>query len=60
MAGKARFDEMKSFFSGVGEGDAAGIWRGVPPAHPQFRDHQSRKLAQRARQAKNLEAPTGC
>ena len=60
IAGRARFDEMKSFFEGVGTGDNAGVWRGVPETHPEFRAHQARKLAQRARQAANLEAPTGC
>lgn len=30
QAGKARFDEMKSFFAGVGEGEAAGVWRSAP------------------------------
>ena len=60
ISGKARFDEMKSFFEGVGSGDAAGVWQGKPDTHPEFRAHQSRKLAARARQAANLEAPTGC
>ena len=31
MAGKTRFDAMRDFFKGVGEGDTAGIWRGAPP-----------------------------
>lgn len=60
IAGQARFDEMKSFFEGVGTGDTAGIWQGKPAAHAEFRAHQNRKLAARARQAANLEAPTGC
>ncbi|MFN4024799.1 MAG: chlorophyllide a reductase subunit Y [Hyphomonas sp.] len=60
IAGQSRFDEMKSFFEGVGSGDTAGVWRGTPDTHPQFRAHQTRKLAARAKQAANLEAPTGC
>ena len=28
IAGKARFDEMKAFFDGVGTGDASGVWQG--------------------------------
>ncbi|MFN3610397.1 MAG: chlorophyllide a reductase subunit Y [Hyphomonas sp.] len=60
IAGKARFDDMKAFFEGVGSGDTAGIWRGTPDTHSDFREHQTRKLAARARQAANLEAPTGC
>ena len=60
IAGQARFDDMKSFFEGVGSGDTAGVWRGTPDTHPQFREHQTRKLAARAKAAANIEAPTGC
>lgn len=60
IAGQARFDEMKAFFEGVGSGDTAGVWQGKPDTHDEFRVHQTRKLAARARQAANLEAPTGC
>jgi chlorophyllide a reductase subunit Y len=60
IAGQARFDEMKAFFEGVGSGDTAGVWQGKPDTHDQFRVHQTRKLAARARAAANLEAPTGC
>jgi len=36
LANKGRFDDMKAFFAGVGEGYAAGIWHDVPkdPAQP--------------------------
>ena len=30
MANKARFDGMKAFFAGVGQGDTAGIWEKKP------------------------------
>ncbi len=30
MAQRDRFDAMRSFFAGVGEGHAAGIWEDVP------------------------------
>jgi chlorophyllide a reductase subunit Y len=60
IAGQSRFDDMKSFFEGVGSGDTAGVWRGTPDTHPQFREHQTRKLAARAKAAANIEAPTGC
>ena len=30
LASKPRFDEMKAFFDGVGEGYAAGVWEEVP------------------------------
>ncbi len=60
IAGKSRFDDMKAFFEGVGTGDTAGVWEGQPDLHTEFREHQRRKLAAKARQAANLEAPTGC
>ena len=44
IAGKPRFDEMKAFFKGVGEGYAAGIWQDVPEDRPQFRAKQRRQL----------------
>ncbi|MFZ4807173.1 MAG: chlorophyllide a reductase subunit Y [Hyphomicrobiaceae bacterium] len=31
---KGRFDEMKAFFEGVGTGDTAGVWEGLPPKPP--------------------------
>lgn len=37
IANKARFDEMRQFFAGVGEGHAAGIWQEVPRDRPEFR-----------------------
>src|SRR5262245_55235480 len=30
LAAKPRFDAMKDFFTGVGDGHAAGIWQEVP------------------------------
>ncbi len=32
MANRRRFDSMKSFFAGVGEGPSAGVWETTPPA----------------------------
>ena len=60
IAGKDRFDVMKGFFEGVGSGDTAGVWEGQPAINKEFREHQRRKLAAKAKQAANLEAPTGC
>ncbi|MBY0437619.1 MAG: chlorophyllide reductase subunit Y, partial [Burkholderiales bacterium] len=59
LGNKARFDEMKSFFAGVGEGHAAGIWQvpdGVPQDRPEFREQQKRNLAKLAKQRKAEEA----
>jgi chlorophyllide a reductase subunit Y len=47
LAGKARFDAMKSFFAGVGEGYAAGIWESVPRDRPEFRERNRRRQAAR-------------
>ena len=43
--GKHRYDAMKSFFSGVGEGHASGIWETVPKDRPDFRERYAKKLA---------------
>ncbi len=56
MAGKERFDEMKAFFDGIGEGYAAGVWEDVPKDRPEFR---KRAVDKRAKAA-NLEEAVGC
>ncbi len=43
IAGKARFDGMKDFFEGVGEGDAAGIWQKEPRPDTNFREQYKRR-----------------
>ena len=43
--GKQRYDEMKAFFGGVGEGHATGIWQDVPQDRPEFRARHAKKLA---------------
>jgi chlorophyllide a reductase subunit Y len=37
LGNKGRFDMMKDFFQGVGEGHAAGIWEEVPRDRPEFK-----------------------
>jgi len=37
IANKERFDAMKGFFEGVGEGHAAGVWEDLPKDRPDFR-----------------------
>ena len=32
MGQKERFDSMKAFFEGVGDGETAGVWEDLPPA----------------------------
>jgi len=34
IASQARFVEMRAFFEGVGTGDTAGVWEGLPPKPP--------------------------
>lgn len=52
---KARFDEMKAFFNGVGEGFAAGIWEDVPKDNPGFRADYTRRLEKEAKKRKAEE-----
>ena len=37
MGNKARFDKMREFFEGVGEGYTAGVWEETPQDRPQFK-----------------------
>jgi chlorophyllide a reductase subunit Y len=56
VANKGRFEAMKAFFEGVGDGHAAGIWQDVPRDRPEFRENYKRhviKLA-RARKAEGM------
>jgi chlorophyllide a reductase subunit Y len=56
MGNKARFDEFREFFAGVGEGHAAGVWSDVPQDHPEFRENYRRQLAKQAAKRK-VEEP---
>lgn len=49
IANKGRFQQMREFFEGVGEGDAAGVWEDVPESRPAFRRQQLVKLRKRAK-----------
>ncbi|MEO1252800.1 MAG: chlorophyllide a reductase subunit Y [Pseudomonadota bacterium] len=57
---KARFDDMRAFFEGVGAGDTAGVWETTPVIHDDFRKKQRRKLEIKAKRDADLEAPVGC
>ena len=37
VAGKSRFDEMRAFFDGVGQGFSAGVWQDTPRDRPEFK-----------------------
>ncbi len=49
IASKPRFDAMRDFFDGVGTGDTAGIWEGLPVERPDFRAKYARALDIQAR-----------
>ncbi len=55
MANKGRFDVMKAFFEGVGEGDTAGIWEETPKPRPEFREMTAKKMAKQAKARKTEE-----
>ena len=54
IAGKARFDEMKEFFEGVGTGHTSGVWQDAPKDRPEFRDAFRRKM-EKAAASRNVE-----
>ena len=53
IGNRHRFDAMKAFFGGVGQGDEAGVWEDVPRPFPNFRK-EMRRLNDKA--AKKREA----
>jgi chlorophyllide a reductase subunit Y len=55
LGNKARFDAMKAFFDGVGEGYGAGVWEAEPNVQPEFRARHLKKLEKQARAAKAEE-----
>ena len=55
LAGRERFEEMQSFFTGVGSGDSAGIWEDVPRDRPEFREQYRRQMAKAAAKRKAEE-----
>ncbi len=55
LGNQHRFDEMKAFFDGVGEGANAGVWEQVPVDRPEFREHYKRHLAKMAKARKAEE-----
>ncbi|MEO1189150.1 MAG: nitrogenase component 1, partial [Pseudomonadota bacterium] len=60
MGNKQRFETMKAFFEGVGQGDTAGVWEDTPRINEGFRAKQERKLALAAKRAADLKEPVGC
>ena len=48
MSNKGRFDAMRDFFEGVGEGFAAGVWEEQPRDRPEFKAKRRAKMAKPA------------
>jgi len=58
LANKERFDTMTAFFEGVGKGDTAGVWEGMPNVRP---DHKKKYAARIASKTKKVvEGSIGC
>jgi chlorophyllide a reductase subunit Y len=55
LANKGRFEQMKEFFDGVGEGHAAGVWENVPVDRPEFKEHTKRQVIKMMKKAKAEE-----
>jgi chlorophyllide a reductase subunit Y len=55
LASKPRFDAMREFFAGVGEGHRAGIWQDIPQDRPEFRAEYKRRLDKEAKKRKAEE-----
>lgn len=55
LGNKGRFDEMRSFFDGVGVGHAAGVWEDTPRDNEQFRAEYKRRFEKEANKRKAEE-----
>jgi chlorophyllide a reductase subunit Y len=55
LEAKPRFDLMRDFFKGVGDGHAAGIWEDVPEDNEHFRKDFKRRLDKEAKKRKSEE-----
>ena len=57
IGNKPRFDRMKQFFAGVGEGFSAGIWEDTPKERPEFRERYKRQIERQTKARKAEEEP---
>ncbi len=55
MGNKARFESMKNFFAGVGEGYSAGVWDALPQDRPEFRQKYQRQVVKLMKQRNSVE-----
>ncbi len=51
---RARFDEMRAFFDGVGTGHSAGVWSEVPVDRPAFREQHLTQISRLRRQQRDV------
>ena len=58
IGNQGRFDAMKEFFGGVGQGDEAGVWSEVPQHFPAFRADVKR-MNEKARKKRKAEEMGG-
>ncbi|MEM8769127.1 MAG: chlorophyllide reductase subunit Y, partial [Pseudomonadota bacterium] len=49
IGNRSRFNRMRGFFEGVGQGENAGVWREVPEEHAKFRKRYAAKVARDAK-----------
>ncbi|WP_305983773.1 chlorophyllide a reductase subunit Y [Roseibium sp. MMSF_3544] len=59
IANKDRFLKMQDFFEGVGQGDTAGIWQGVPEDKADYRQKYAARLKKSQNAVDNGES-VGC
>jgi chlorophyllide a reductase subunit Y len=55
LANTARFQSMREFFTGVGDGYASGVWTQKPQDRPEFRERYQGQLAKLAKVRKSEE-----
>jgi 3,8-divinyl chlorophyllide a/chlorophyllide a reductase subunit Y len=55
LANKSRFDAMRTFFAGVGEGYSSGVWDALPTDNPAFREKYRKQMTALAKQRKAEE-----
>jgi 3,8-divinyl chlorophyllide a/chlorophyllide a reductase subunit Y len=55
LANKQRFNDMRAFFEGVGEGFSAGVWSDTPADKPEFRAEYKRRIDKEAKKRKAEE-----
>lgn len=58
IGNKGRFDAMKNFFGGTGEGHASGVWETTPQDRPEFKADTRRQMEKQKKKRKSEEMGT--